>query len=154
MEKMGKDQIEEKLAQFRVKCRQKGLKITPQRLAVYEELLKSDKHPCAEVLCKKVRKKYPNISLDTVNRTLITLAEMGVAFIVEGSGDTKRFDGNLSSHQHFRCNKCKRIFDYHHEPFDNIDVPEEIAEHFEITKATVYLEGICKTCLQKKKQSG
>ena len=146
MQKPGKKVINEKIEQFKRKCRQNGMKITPQRVAVYEELLRNGQHPSAEALCRKVRKKHPNISLDTVNRTLITLAEMGVAFIVEGSGDVKRFDGNLECHQHFKCIKCKRIIDFHHEPFDRIELPKEIDERFQITKKSVYLEGICDKC--------
>lgn len=41
------------------------------------------------------------------------------AFIAEGSGDVKRFDGNLENQQHFKCIKCKKTIDFHHEPFNN-----------------------------------
>jgi len=34
------------------------------------------------------------------------------AFVAEGSGNAKRFDGNLQGHQHFKCVKCKRIVDF------------------------------------------
>jgi len=101
------DSSKQKMADFKAKCRQTGLRITPQRLAVYQELVKSREHPSADMLYRKVRKILPNISLDTVNRTLLTLAEIGAAFIVEGSGDVKRFDGRLDNHQHFMCVKFK-----------------------------------------------
>ena len=88
----------------------------------------------------------PSVSLDTVNRTLNTLSEAGIAFIVEGSGDARRFDGNLDDHQHFKCVKCKRIVDFHHKPFDNIEVPQEVSEKFEVLRRTVYFEGHCDSC--------
>jgi Fur family peroxide stress response transcriptional regulator len=78
-----------------MRCREAGLKITPQRLAVYKVLLGSAEHPSAEAVFRKAREVLPNISLDTVNRTLLTLSEIGAALVVEGSGDAKRFDGNL-----------------------------------------------------------
>ncbi len=31
-------------------------------------------------------------ALDTVNRTLLTLRDIGAAFVVEGCGDAKRFE--------------------------------------------------------------
>jgi Fur family peroxide stress response transcriptional regulator len=137
---------------LRAKCRGAGLKITPQRMAVYKVLIGSKQHPSAEVVFRKVRGVIPNISLDTVNRTLLTLADIGAASIVEGSGDVKRFDGRLETHQHFKCIKCKRIVDFHYKPFDNIPVPKNISRTFTVLRRTVYLEGICDLC--KKRTDG
>lgn len=128
-------------------CRQAGLKITPQRIAIYKALVESKEHPSADMLHRKVKEILPNISLDTVNRTLLTLAEIGAAFIVEGSGDVKRFDGGMHNHQHFKCIKCKRIIDFHHKPFDDIPVPPELERKFIIQRKTVYFEGICDHCM-------
>ncbi|MFA5239688.1 MAG: Fur family transcriptional regulator [Phycisphaerae bacterium] len=135
--------------EFEARCRKAGLKVTPQRVGVYKMLMESKEHPSADVLWRKVRKTFPNISLDTVNRTLLTLAEIGAAFIVEGSGDVKRFDGCLENHQHFKCIKCKKIIDFHHKPFDNIPVPKSISGKYTILKKTVYLEGLCDSCRKR-----
>jgi len=140
----------EKMPDIKAKCRRVGLRITPQRMAVYQQLVKSKEHPSADMLYRKVRKTLPNISLDTVNRTLLTLANIGAAFIVEGSGDAKRFDGQLENHQHFKCIKCKRIIDFYHRPFDNIEVPPHIGRKFTVLRKTVYLEGICDSCRRKR----
>ena len=106
------------IEEIREKLSASGLKITPQRTAIYKELIKTDEHPSAKMLYTKIRKVFPSISLDTVNRTLLMFAEIGAAFVVECSGDAKRFDGSLENHQHFRCIKCRRIIDFHHKPFD------------------------------------
>lgn len=127
-------------------CREAGLKVTPQRMAIYKTLIQSKEHPSADMVYRKVRKTFPSISLDTVNRTLLTLAKIGSAFTVEGSGDVKRYDGNMENHQHFKCLKCKRIIDFHHKPFDNIPVPRKINQKFTVLSKTVYLEGICDLC--------
>ena len=140
------DILKEKMEALRGRCREAGLKITPQRMAVYQVLIESKQHPSAEVVFRKVRGVIPNISLDTVNRTLLTLADIGAASIVEGSGDVKRFDGRLETHQHFKCIKCKRIVDFHYKPFDNISVPKNISSTFTVLRKTVYLEGICDLC--------
>jgi len=102
-----RDKLKEKMNAFQKKCREAGLKVTPQRMAVYKVLIESKQHPSAEMVCRKVREVIPNISLDTVNRTLLTLARIGAASIVEGSGDVKRFDGCLETHQHFKCINTK-----------------------------------------------
>jgi len=144
--KISPAELDEKTAWLADRCRKIGLKVTPQRIAIYRELIKTDDHPSAEMLHRRVKKKFPSISLDTVNRTLLTLAEIGAAFVVEGSGDSKRFDGGLENHQHFKCVKCRRIIDFHYEPFDNVKVPKAIGEKFKVLRKTVYLEGICDLC--------
>jgi len=123
-----------------------GLRVTPQRIAIYTELLSTDEHPSAETLYERLRPTMTTISLDTVNRTLLKLTEIGAAFVVEGTGQTRRFDAGMHDHQHFRCIKCKRIVDFHHAPFDNIQVPSAIARKFKILRKTVYIEGICDKC--------
>jgi Fur family peroxide stress response transcriptional regulator len=141
--------LRDKIANFEQLCRKAKLKITPQRLEIYKELVKSKEHPSADMLWRKIRKTFPNISLDTVNRTLLTLSKIGAAFVVEGSGDVRRFDGGMANHQHFRCTQCRRIFDFHYRPFDSIAIPRELENSFLIIRKTLYLEGICRFCQKK-----
>ena len=142
----GKLNVENKLKRFEDLCRQSGLKVTPQRVAVYKVLICTDTHPTAEEVHRMVRQDISSISLDTVNRTLLTLAKIGAAFQVEGTGQPRRYDGGLENHQHFRCIKCGKIIDFHYEPFDNIEVPAHLQGQFQIMRKTVYLEGICENC--------
>lgn len=128
------------------RCREAGLKVTPQRLAIYKELLCTDEHPSAEMLYERLKPAWPTLSLDTVNRTLHTLSEIGAAFIVEGSGGAKRFDAGLEHHQHFKCVKCGKIVDFHHEPFDEIQLPPAMTRRYRILRKTVYVEGLCDSC--------
>ena len=144
-----RNESDEKIRVFEEKCRKMGLKVTPQRVVIYRELIGSDEHPSAEMLFERVRKTLPSISLDTVNRTLVTLSQKGLAYVLEGSGDARRYDGGLSNHQHFRCIKCKRILDFHHEPFDDIQLPEGILKDCTVLRKTVYIEGICNLCSEE-----
>ena len=142
-------ELENKLRIFNNCCRQHHLKITPQRVEVYKTLIVSSAHPSAEAVYEKVRQVLPNVSLDTVNRTLNTLSRIGAAFVVEGSGDVRRFDGNLESHQHFKCIKCKKIFDFQYKEFENIQVPQKLGRKFKVLRTAVYVEGLCRACLEK-----
>ncbi len=139
---------ENQFFEFKELCHKSDLKITPQRVVIYEILSSTDEHPSAETVYKKARRIMPNISFDTVNRTLNTFSDIGAAFIVEGTGDVRRFDAGLGNHQHFKCVKCKRIIDFHYEEFDNVHRPAEL-EKFDILKSTVYFEGICDVCKKK-----
>ena len=142
--------LEGKIREFKAGCREAGMKITPQRTAIYTELIRTQSHPTADALYKKVKKTYSNISLDTVNRTLLWLAKCGLAFIVEGTGQAKRYDGGGENHQHFLCVKCKRIVDFRHKPFENIKLPPRIENRFKVLRKTVYIEGFCDRCIRKK----
>lgn len=144
--KMTRGQIDSKVREFVERCRQSGRKVTVQRITVYKELVRSEDHPSAEILYRRIKKSSPSISLDTVNRTLLTLHEMGEAFIVEGTGEPKRFDAGTEKHQHFKCVKCKRIIDFHYKPFDEIKVPSVIKKKFTVLRKTIYIEGICGRC--------
>jgi len=135
-----------RMTEFEDRCRRKGLKVTPQRIAVYQALVGSHEHPSAETVFHQVRQSQPTISLDTVNRTLLTLAQMGLACLVEGSVDAKRFDANQESHQHFKCIRCRRIVDFHHPPFDKVQTPPGFGKGFQVLRKTVYFEGICDRC--------
>ena len=139
---------ETRIRAFRDLCHQAHLKVTPQREAVYRALIETKEHPSADRIFQHVRREMPSLSLDTVSRTLNMLSEIGAAFVVEGSGDVRRFDGNVEDHQHFKCVKCKKIVDYHYEPFDHIALPDEIADQFRVLRKTVYVEGICDKCIQ------
>jgi Fur family peroxide stress response transcriptional regulator len=144
--KLSSGAIETKISWLMGLCRESGLKVTPQRVAIYRELVGTDRHPSAEMLYERLKPIMPTLSFDTVNRTLLTFSQIGAAFIVEGSGDSRRFDAGLEKHQHFKCVKCKRIVDFHHEPFDEIELPSAVAGKFTVLKKTVYLEGICDVC--------
>ncbi len=134
---------------FKHKCRANNLKITPQRTTIYRELVKSKDHPSASTIYNKLRKIFPDISFDTVNRTLLTFNEIGLVSVVEGYGESKRFDPDTKSHHHFRCIKCNDIIDIHHRSFDNIKIPEEIQRQYTVLNQRVVMEGICDKCGKK-----
>lgn len=141
-----------KLDEFIKRCKASGLKITPQRIAIYKEVLNSCNHSSAESIYRNIKNTHPNISFDTVNRTLLTFVEMGLIQIVEGSGDVRRFDANVEHHHHFRCTNCGAIIDFYHKKFNHLEIPKEIKEKFLVNTIRVVLEGICSKCRERSKK--
>ena len=131
---------------FYQRSKKHGLKITPQRTIIYQELLKAKDHPTADDIYKRVVRRIPNISFDTVNRTLLKFSKIGIADVVEGSGQAKRYDPNMDIHHHFRCIQCGRITDFHHKKYDNITVPEDISKQCTVISKKLVLEGLCSQC--------
>lgn len=134
---------------FYTKCTEKGLKITPQRSLIFDELVKATDHPTADAVYKRVRKILLNISFDTVYRTLLLFTEIGIINLVEGTGEQKRFEPNLHQHHHFRCIKCYTIYDFENEAYNDIAVPEVVQRQGDIINKRVVLEGICSKCKGK-----
>lgn len=130
-------------------CKTHHLKITPQRVAVYEAVCDSRLHPSADLIHRSVREKFPNISLDTVNRTLLTFADIGIIDIVEGQGDARRFDPNLTEHHHFYCLGCNTIIDFYDEKLNQIKISKAINEKYTIVSKRVYLKGFCDNCVKQ-----
>jgi len=139
---------QELVALFRHRCKQHNLNMTPQRVAIYEELIKSKDHPDSDDIFNRVKKGFPNISLDTVYRTLSKFAEIGVVHLVEGYGEAKRYDPDTNKHHHFRCQKCNKIVDFHDKSFDNLRIPKSLQKDFRITNVKVLLEGVCNECVK------
>jgi Fur family transcriptional regulator, peroxide stress response regulator len=134
---------------FIAKCKEHNLKITPQRTAIYNQLSRAKNHPSADIIFQKVKKLFPNISLDTVNRTLITFSEIGIVDVVEGHGNPRRFDPDKTSHHHFYCIRCGGITDIYNKEYDNLKTVEEIEQGFIVLSKRVVLNGICDKCVGK-----
>jgi len=80
----------------------------------------------------RVKKVLPNISYDTVNRTFLTFSKVGIANVVEGRGEPKRFDPNTGRHHHFWCIKCNKIIDFDDSSLDNLKISEELQKRFTV----------------------
>ena len=144
-------QVTECIDQFVVHCKKFGLKITPQRCAVYRELVRSKSHPTADEMYQIIKKEIPNISYDTVNRTLMTFAEIGLVDIVKTKEGSRRFDAILDNHHHFYCVSCGKIIDFQNEIYDNFKIPDDIQNEFTVFSKRIVLSGICKKCGKKYK---
>jgi Fur family peroxide stress response transcriptional regulator len=118
-------------------------------VAIYQELIKSKNHPDSEDIFKRIKNNFPEISLDTVYRTLSKFAGIGLIHIVEGYGEAKRYDPDTNNHHHFRCNNCNKIVDFYNECYDNLKVPKVFQKSFKITNVKIILEGTCDECLKK-----
>jgi Fur family transcriptional regulator, peroxide stress response regulator len=134
------------------KFRENSLKATPQRMAIYKELIGDKSHPSAENIYRRIKSAYPSISFDTVNRTLTMFAEIGLLKIVEGRGCSRRFDFDTGIHHHLHCIKCGSIIDFSSKTLDEIEIPASIAKKHKVLSRRIVLEAICEECLKKQKQ--
>ncbi|RMF27089.1 MAG: transcriptional repressor [Cyanobacteria bacterium J083] len=123
----------------------KGLRVTPQRYAIYANLASRQDHPTVEQLLQDLNETLPISSQATVYSSLQTLREVGLVREILLEEGRCRYDANIAKHHHFRCRCCGKIRDIAWENFadlnlDNLDLPVK-AESYE-----VIVQGICDTC--------
>jgi Fur family peroxide stress response transcriptional regulator len=145
-------ELKDCLRPFIAMCKRFDLKITPQRCAIYKELMQAKNHPTADGMYHAVKKEFPNISYDTVNRTLLTFAEIGLVDVVPTKAGARRFDPVTDQHHHFHCVRCGKIVDFNSDEFDNLGIPDHIQDEFEVYTKMVVLNGLCDECRKRKKR--
>jgi Fur family peroxide stress response transcriptional regulator len=132
--------------------REKGLKITPQRLAIFKILKDNKSHPCAEEIYLKVRKEFPTISLATVYQTLDTLEHIGGIRVLKCDKKKTRYDGDLSPHHHLVCIRCHKIMDLQYDYSKTLKLPRSMKNRFQVNEFKVLFYGICEECKRKTKK--
>lgn len=110
---------------FREQLKAKGLKITPQRLAIYEAVVKLKNHPTAENIIDYIKTNHPNVSVGTVYKVLDSLVENGLLKKVKNEKDIMRYDALIHKHHHLYCSETDKIEDYEDPELDKI-----IAKYF------------------------
>lgn len=96
-----------------------GLKVTPQRLAVYEAIYKLNNHPSAEAIIDFIKFTYPNIAIGTVYNTLETFVRKGIIRKIKTDGEVMRYDAILNKHHHLYSSDSKRIEDFYDEEINH-----------------------------------
>lgn len=138
--------IEKRVDEFISRSKELGIKVTPQRIAIYKELASTDQHPSTENIYKKIKDYYPNISLTTVYRTLETFEKLGLISVVNVLYNAARYDANLDPHHHIVCTQCKKVEDVYDESLTNLDVSDKTLGDYRIEGYSVLLSGVCSTC--------
>ncbi len=124
----------------------KGLKVTPQRLEILRYLDKNMTHPTAEIIFTELKETNPSLSLSTVYSTLNLLTKYDIVQPLTITEGEVRYDMKGKMHHHFLCKRCGTILDIdvtcpHLETMLN-------GEH-RVEEVHGYLKGICSTCLER-----
>ncbi len=125
--------------------KQKKLRVTPQRFAVYSNLLDRRDHPTAEQILQDLNQDSPTLSQATIYASLQTLQEVGLIRQVLLEEGVCRYDANIQPHHHFRCHSCGEIKDLPWETFTNLQ-PDKIPEGLKFDHYEVTVSGLCDCC--------
>lgn len=131
---------------FISQCRSRGLRVTTQRLEVFQTLAQNDNHPTAESLHARLRETMPSLSLSTVYRILESLENEGLIRRVSSTNGIVRYDGNLCPHQHLVCRRCGRMTDIEDESLSQLRLPDVHSAGFSAEELDIRIVGTCADC--------
>ena len=126
--------------------KEKSLKVTPQRYAIYKYLNSTQSHPSAESIYEELKVNYPTMSLATVYKTLRTLIEIGLVQEINVGEDNFRYDANVDTHPHLICKSCSRVDDIENQNFAHINMEVQKLTTYKIEDCKLYFYGICPEC--------
>lgn len=131
--------------------REKGYKITEQRKAVLEIVMEHDgEHLSSQEIYELVKKKYPDVGVATVYRTLPVLEELGYVYTVDLGDGCLRYElhreGQQHRHHHLICECCGEITEVKDDLLDEIEKKIYDNYGFTIKDHRVKFYGICSKC--------
>ena len=134
--------------------RERGLKVTNQRLLVLEAIASCpDKHLAAEEIFELVKNSYPEIGLATVYRTIQLLNELHLIDRINFDDGFVRYEmgrdythENKHHHHHLICRKCRRVISFQDDFLEELEVKIAETVGFHVVDHDVKLYGYCVEC--------
>jgi Fur family transcriptional regulator, stress-responsive regulator len=130
--------------------RQRGLRVTPQRLAVLRAV-SDEPHATADVVVDTVRAEIGSISIQAVYNALGTLTENGLLRRIQPAGSPARYEDRVGdNHHHLICRVCDRMVDVDCAVGDPPCLTAVEDFGYEIEEAEVIYWGRCPKCARDK----
>ncbi|MDX4047559.1 transcriptional repressor [Aliarcobacter skirrowii] len=120
------------------------LKVTPQRIAIIEELYKNG-HMNIDDLYKKLLDRFPSVSLATIYKNINSMVEKLFLSEVKIPNAKTVYELSKNEHAHLVCSNCKAVIDIE---LDSSDISKQISNlnNFKVNQTDIILSGICQKC--------
>ena len=126
--------------------RARGMKATPQRVAVLGFLLGTGTHPTATAVFEGLIGDFPSLTKATVYNCISALREAGLASQLSVDDPEARYDAVMSPHGHVKCSVCGKVDNFE---ADMSALRAMLPEGFEVLRKEIIFTGICKDCKNK-----
>ncbi|MCH1625022.1 Fur family transcriptional regulator [Ferdinandcohnia quinoae] len=134
---------DEKIIELIPFLKERGLRITPQRILILQTIISIKGHPTVE----DIHQKLPYISLATIyNNVKLFLSLHILKELPYGNGLSKYELANQPEHYHILCESCGEIIDFN---YPNLKEIEHVAcklTSFKIHTHQMEVYGLCPTC--------
>jgi len=133
---------------FRKYLEKRGLKLTSERQALFDELFARHEHMEADELLVRLRTNHKKISRATIYRTLDLLVDAGIVGRVRIGETGYRYERLRAGehHDHLICNECGRVIEFFEPAIESLQ--DEVCERygFLALSHSHQLRGICRQC--------
>ena len=127
--------------------RERGYRITPQRMLILDVLKDSDRHISAEEIHAQVHDEYPHINISTVYRTLELLTNLGLVTKTDlGEGRVRYHHAEKGKHHHLVCENCGAVIDVDESFFLALRAAALEKYQFEANLSHLAIFGRCSKC--------
>src|ERR1700741_4671053 len=126
--------------------RERGQRVTPQRLVIARALEDMQKHATAQGGFSQVARRIPGVSLPTVYATLELLEELRLIRRVATEGGAVVFDPRADEHHHLACRRCGAIVDVDAVVGADALLDAARAAGFTPDDTQVVVRGLCAAC--------
>ena len=134
--------------QFQELAWKHGMAATHQRKIIFEAVVATPGHYSPEQVYAVVKRRVPSVSLATIYNNLRLFVKKGLLREVTPHS-TLRVDGNLESHHHLVCSRCKSVQDIKGDFIDFKRLARQLPGPFDLTQPLVEVFGLCPRCSAK-----
>lgn len=143
--------------QFKSLLKGNGLKVTTQRIAILEVLSnRPGKHLTAEEIYDYVKKKFPDIGIATVYRTIQVLSELNLIDKLNLDDGYVRYEISKKDkeeaghhHHHLICLDCGNVYAFQDDLLETLEERIKESMGFTVVDHEVKLYGHCRKCRGK-----
>ena len=137
----------ERLDQMTRVLREKGCRLTPQRLALLKIIARGEGHHTVDQIYELIKPDFPTTSLATIYKTLSLLKDMGEVLELNFASAGSRYDGNKPyPHPHVMCTRCGQIIDSEFKALAEISLEMAKNTGYQITHHQLNFFGLCPIC--------
>lgn len=120
------------------------LKVTPQRVAIVDELYMNG-HMNIDELYKKLLNRFPSVSLATIYKNVNSMLEKTFLSEVKIPNAKSVYELVKTEHGHLVCKECGFIEDIILEATDVLEQVSKISS-FKVENTDIVLSGTCQKC--------
>jgi Fur family transcriptional regulator, peroxide stress response regulator len=123
-----------------------GVRPLRKRVKIMHYLISNRNHPTVDVIYSDLVKKIDRLSKTTVYNVLNLFVQEGLVIALNIENNELRYDADTSSHGHFKCKTCGKIFDF---DLNKEDLPKPPLTGFKIDEYQYSIKGVCAFCRNK-----
>ncbi|TYR78894.1 transcriptional repressor [Priestia megaterium] len=136
---------EHKISELIPYLKERGLRITPQRLLILNTIISLKGHPTAE----DIHQKLPFISMATIYNNLKLFVELKIVNELPYGNGLSMYEMHTSDHYHIICQSCGKMVDFHYPNLKEVEHAASALTKYKIHTHRMEIYGVCDTCKNK-----